>query len=499
MKKGLKKGLKTDHKKDFKKEFMVFLKKVWAVIWKRKWLSLAIAVVLVIILAIVLSAISSRAKALKALQTVSVSRGTLTATIGATGTVRAKQSATLYWQTSGTVGDVNVKLDEKVKKLDTLVSLNKISLPQNVILAEADLVTAERNLETAKLSNTPTAKAMLAFYQAQKAYEDANKARYRLGYLKHASDQDITDARSVLKVRQQEVDRYQALYDDIEDTPDNAIRLKNAYDQLQEMIANRDSSQARLDYLLSDYQKAHEADAQVALSKAQLDDAQREWERLKDGPNAKDIMAAQARVDAAQATVNMQVVQAPFNGIITVVNNELGDQVRAGDPAIRLDDTSQLLVDVQISEVDINSIDVGQPASLTFDAVLNKSYNGVVDEVSRVGTTNAGVVNFIVRIALTDADADVKPGMTAAVTIITRQLEDVLLVPNRAVRLVDGKRVVYILQNRKTVPINIELGATSDLNSEVTGGDLKVGDLLILNPPTVFSSSGGGMFMFGGQ
>lgn len=482
-----------------KLEFKGFFKKIWAVIWKRKWLSLAIAVVLVIILSIVLSAISTRAKALKALQTVSVSRGTLTATIGATGTVRAKQSATLYWQTSGTVGEVNVKLDEKVKKLDTLVSLEKTSLPQNVILAEADLVTAERNLETAKLSNTPTAKAMLAFYQAQKAYEDANKARYRLGYLKHASDQDIADVRSVLKVRQQEVDRYQALYDDIEDTPENAIRLKNAYDQLQEAIANRNASQARLDYLLSDYQKAHEGDAQVALAKAQLDDAQREWERLKDGPDAKDIMAAQARVDAAQATVNMQYIQTPFNGIITIVNNELGDQVRAGDPAIRLDDTSQLLVDVQISEVDINSIDVGQPASLTFDAILDKSYNGIVDEVSRVGTSNAGVVNFTVRIALTDADADVKPGMTAAVTITTKQLEDVLLVPNRAVRLVDGKRVVYILQNGKTVPINIELGATSDINSEVTGGDLKVGDLLILNPPTVFSSSGGGMFMFGGQ
>jgi HlyD family secretion protein len=496
---GMKKDLNKKNRKDLNKELKGFFKKIWAVIWKRKWLSLAITVVLIIVLSVLLSAISARSKALKSLQTVSVSRGTLTATIGATGTVRAKQSATLYWQTSGTVEDVNVKLDEKVKKLDTLVSLEKISLPQNVILAEADLVTAERNLENAKLSNTPTAKAMLSYYQAQKAYEDANKARYRLGYVRHASDQDITDARSVLKVRQQEVDRYQALYDDIDDIPENAIRLKNAYDQLQEVIANRDASQARLDYLLSDYQKAREADAQVALAKGQLEDAQREWERLKDGPDARDIMAAQARVDAAQATVNMQVIQAPFNGIITIVNNEPGDQVRAGDSAIRLDDTSRLLVDVQISEVDINSIEIDQPASLTFDAILNKSFNGVVDEVSRVGTPNAGVVNFTVRIALTDADADVKPGMTAAVTITTKQLEDVLLIPNRAVRQVDGKRVVYILLNGKVTPIGVELGATSDLNSEVIGGELKVGDLLILNPPSVFSSSGGGMFMFGGQ
>jgi len=473
-----------------------FFKKIWAALWKRKWISLAVAIVLIVILFVVISSISARDKVLKSYQTMTVSRGTLTATIGATGTVRARQSATLYWQTSGTVGEVKVKLDKKVDAQQKLVSLDRLSLPQNIILAEADLVSAERALETAKLSNTPTANAMLAYYQAQRAYEEANNSRYRTGYSVHASDQDIEDARAVLKVRQQEVDRYQALYDDIEDIPENSLRLKNAYDQLNEVIANRDAAQARLDYYLSEYQKTHEADAQVALAKAQLDDARREWERLKDGPDARDIEAAQARLDAAQATVNMQYVIAPFGGVITVVNNTPGDQVQAGDPAIRLDDTSQLLVDVEISEVDINAVTVGQPAELTFDAILDKTYHGLVDEVSRVGTPSSGVVNFTVKIKLTDADENVKPGMTAGVTITTQQLEDVLLVPNRAVRLVDNKRVVYILKDGELISVSIELGATSDLNSEVIGGDLKVGDMIVLNPPSVFSS-GGGFFMMG--
>jgi HlyD family secretion protein len=192
----------------------------------------------------------------------------------------------------------------------------------------------------------------------------------------------------------------------------------------------------------------------------------------------------------------MQYIIAPFDGVITIVNNTPGDQVRAGDPAIRLDDTSQLLVDVQISEVDINAVKVGQPAELTFDAILDKTYHGLVDEVSRVGTVSSGVVNFTVKIKLTDADENVKPGMTAGVTITTQQLEDVLLVPNRAVRLVDNKRVVYILLDGQLKAVNIELGATSDLNSEVVGGDLKVGDVIVLNPPAVFSS-GGPMFMMG--
>jgi HlyD family secretion protein len=473
-----------------------FFKKIWAAIWKRKWLSLAVVVVLIIILSVVISSISTRAKVLKSYQTTTVSGGTLTATIGATGTVRARQSAILYWQTSGTVGEVTVKLDKKVDAQKKLVSLDKLSLPQSIILAEADLVSTERALETARLSSTPTAKAMLAYYQAQRAYEEANNARYRTGYKGAASDQDIIDARAVLKVRQQEVDRYQALYDDIEDIPENAIRLQNAFDQLQEVIANRNAAQARLDYYLSEYRNTHEADAQVALAKAQLEDAQREWDRLKDGPDARDIQAAQARLDAAQATVNLQYIIAPFDGVITIVNNAPGDQVRAGDPAIRLDDTSQLLVDVEISEVDINAVKIGQPADLTFDAILDKTYHGLVDEVSRVGTASSGVVNFTVKIKLTDADEDVKPGMTAGVTITTQQVEDVLLIPNRAVRLVDNKRVVYILQDGKLIAVNIVLGATSDLNSEVIGGDLKVGDVIVLNPPAVFSS-GGSMFMMG--
>jgi HlyD family secretion protein len=475
-----------------KSQFKSFFQKIWAAIWKRKWLSLVIVLVIIIVLSIVISSLSARANVLASYQTTTVSRGTLTASIGATGTVRARQSATLYWQTSGTVGEVNVKLDKKVGRQEQLVSLEKLSLPQAVILAEADLVNVERALETARLSNTPTAQAMLALFQAQRAYEEANNARYRTGYEGGASDQDIIDARAVLKVRQQEVNRYQALYDDIEDIPENAIRLQNASDQLQEVIANRNSAQARLDYYLSEYQKSHEADARVTLAKAQLEDARREWDRLKDGPDAADIMAAQARVDAARATVNMQYIVAPFDGVITVVNNTPGDQV----PAIRLDDTSQLLVDVEISEVDINAVDIGQPAELTFDAILDKTYHGVVTEVSRVGEVSSGVVNFTVKIKLTDDDQEVKPGMTAGVIITTQQLEDVLLVPNRAVRLVDNQRVVYILQDGQLVAVSIVLGSTSDLNSEVIGGELKVGDLIVLNPPANFLSSGS-MFMMG--
>ena len=87
-----------------------------------------------------------------------------------------------------------------------------------------------------------------------------------------------------------------------------------------------------------------------------MEDAQREWDRLKNGPPATDITSAEARVDAAQATLNMAQIIAPFTGTVTEVSGLIGDQVSPGVKAFRLDDLTHMQVDVQVSEVDINSV-----------------------------------------------------------------------------------------------------------------------------------------------
>ncbi|RIK51638.1 MAG: hypothetical protein DCC59_11390 [Chloroflexi bacterium] len=104
--------------------------------------------------------------------------------------------------------------------------------------------------------------------------------------------------------------------------------------------------------------------------------------------------------------------------------------------------------------------------------------------MGQAGDTVGGVVSFTATVELTDADEQVKPGMTAAVSIIVEEVADTLLVPNRAVRLVDGERVVYILKDNLPQPVKITLGSSSDTMSVLVGGDLKEGDLIILNPPT---------------
>ena len=248
-----------------------------------------------------------------------------------------------------------------------------------------------------------------------------------------------------------------------------------------------------MDEAQSDYNAAVrrlDYEYELEVAKANLEKARQDYETWKDGPDPDEVAAVEARIAAAQATLDLAQIKAPFAGTITDVQIKVGDQVSPGNVAFRVDDLSHMLVDVQISEVDINNVQVDQEVNLTFDAILNKEYHGLVIEVARVGVVNQGLVNFTVTVELTDTDQGVKPAMTAAVNIIVNQLTDVLLVPNRAVRILEGKRVVYILQSKNPQPVEITLGASSDTVSEVLEGNLKVGDLIVLNPPTVFEQTG---------
>lgn len=428
-------------------------------------------------------------------QTVQISRGDLTATVGATGVVRSKQTSILSWQTSGSIGSLDVEVGDWVKTDQLLAELSESSLPQSIILARADLVTAKRNLDSLLNSDIARAQAMQTLVAAQQEMEDADNNRLRKQYAR--SDQDQIDvAKANLALAEEEVRVAEDAYNDVshraENDPQRAAmlsKLANARDQ-------RDRAQANLNWLLSkpDVLEISEADARVEMAAARLEDAEREWERLKDGPDPDDIAAAEARISAIEATLNLIKLTAPFGGTLTEVRSHEGEQVSPGTVSFRLDDLSKLLVDVDITEVDINRIRPGQPVSLSFDAITGKTYNGVVSEVGTVGSLASGLVNFKVTIELSDADEMVRPGMTAAVNIITETVEDVLLVSNRAVRLREGKRVVYVLEAGVPTARDITLGLTSDQFSQVVGDNLPEGTVLVLNPPSEFDMASGGMF-----
>jgi len=375
-----------------------------------------------------------------------VGRGNLTASVGATGVVRAQRSAVLVWQTSGTIERVDASVGNQVDQGQILATLDKKTLSQNIILAEADLVTAQKALEDLLNSDTARAQAARDVDAAEGAYKKAYNYRLELN---------------------------------------GKITITEAY---------WDSGFLRTKSYkgYADAETISDADEKLALAEAQLEDARRIYGRLKDGPDKAEIAAAEARVAAAESTLGLASITAPFEGTVTQASSTAGDQVSVGTVGFRVDDLTHLLVDLQVSEVDINSVSIEQEAVLTFDAILGKEYHGKVVQVGQAGDTVQGVVNFTVTVELVDADELVKPGMTAAVSIVVEEIKNVILIPNRAVRVVNGERVVYLLLDGQPEMIEVRLGSSSDTMSVVVGGDIKEGDAIILNPPSMMGGPFGG-------
>jgi len=180
---------------------------------------------------------------------------------------------------------------------------------------------------------------------------------------------------------------------------------------------------------------------------------------------------------------------APFAGTVTEVDIDTGDLVNSGDTAFRIDDLANLYIDLQISEVDLASLKVGQEATVEFDAIPDRSYSGEVTEIGMVGAVSNGVVNYPVIVRITDADDDIRPGMTASVTIILQQIEDALLAPNKAIRTSNGQKTVTVLFEGQEISVPVTVGLVGDSMSEITSDQLREGDTVVISGSTASTSS----------
>lgn len=451
---------------------------------KTIWIVAGVVVVVFVVIMLVLSN-QAKQKNATSYQTETISKGELVAIVGATGTVRANQSATLVWQTSGRIEKVDYQVGDSVAAGETMANLAMASLPQSVILAASDLVTAQQNLTDLKSSTLSLANAELALANAQQAYNSALSNYWNRDKTQGSADL-ITVTQAKLQIMDNNIVDLQKVYDDMGELKDTDTDKAQALQNLTQAKIDRDKAKKLLDYYKANLS---ELDTQLVkskldIAKSNLDQAQSDYDRVKTGTNPDEIAAAEAKVVALQATVDMGKLTAPFAGTVTESNSMVGDLVTAGTTSFRIDDMTRLLVDVEVPEVDINSIKVGQTATLSFDAISNQEYAAKVVEVARVGQETTGVVNFKVTLQILNPDDQVLPGMTAAVNITVTQLKDVLIVPNRAVRSVNNQQVIYLQKNGIVVSVPITLGASSDTTSEIASGEVKEGDQVILNPPT---------------
>jgi HlyD family secretion protein len=416
------------------------------------------------------------------LTTVTVSRGSISATIGATGTLRSKQTATIYWTTSGRVGKINKKAGDAVKTGDVIAEIDPTTYTSQIITAQQELANAKMALQNLKESTTSTASALQAVVTAQKAYDDAALKRERMNWGRASQDQlDKAEADYILAQRSYE-NAWDLFNRNADRAPEDVVRA-NALSALAAARQKRDSALANLNWLRGkpEAQELAQADADVLVAKAKLEDAKRTYEKVKNGPSKEDLDAAQAKIDAAQNTINSVRLVAPFDGTISTMTMQVGDFVDS-KIGVRFDNLSTFYADLQVSEIDINQIKLGQKGTVTFDAVPNKTFDIVVTDISQVGTVLQGSVNFTVTIQVVNPDKAIKPGMTASANIIVDQVDNVLLVPNRSVQTVNRQQSVIAVREGQIVTVRVRLGLSADSRSQVVQGELQEGEKILANP-----------------
>lgn len=509
---------------------------------KRIWISGILVVVLAAGFFGYRAYASSQASTQADIQTATVQRGSLTSTLSASGNTRSGQSATVLWQTSGKVGEVTLQPGDPVQEDQVLAALDPNTLSTEMINARQSLIDAQQALDDLLNSRTQQAQALqavedaqqalddlkqtaaenasqaqLALADAQQALKDAQSNRDKMNY-PHTTDplviekaqtdyllakQAYKDAlKEYNKVDQKKLtnpERVQALSRLVtaEQDMNTKLAIYNWYQlgYTDEDIAQADAelavAQANLEKAQADYEnlKNGTSQAAIALTEATLADAQREYERVKDGPNQADIDAAQAAVDAAQATLDNAQLLAPFTGTITEVDVKTGDLVSSSESAFRIDDLSAIYVDLEVSEVDLASLKTGQQATLEFDAIDGQQYTGEVTEIGMIGSVSQGVVNYPVTVRVTNANDQIRPGMTASVSIVIDQRDGVLTVPNKAIHTSNGQRTVTVLFEGQQIPIPVTVGLTNDSMSEVIGDQLHEGDVVVINGSTASTTT----------
>ena len=344
-----------------------------------------------------------------------------------------EQNLYLSFMAQGRVAEIMVTKGDQITKGQVLAKLSD-SEPAvaNLTAAKLELASAEQALNILKrTSDLATAQAQLNLATAQDAYNKAVWNRKDID-TPQVTDQNKIDAiNASIIIAQDKVEKAQKEYDKFSETEDSDPLKAAALNNLAQAKMNLRNAQNNLNfnYLDPSNQDVLISDGKVEVAKAQLADAQQEYDRLKDGPDPEKLAIAQARVDnanaqvaAAQYAVDNYEIKAPFTGVVADVNIAVGQQVSPASWALAVINPSNWYVDTSdLTEFDIVNITVGDNVEVTVDALPELNLVGTVKEISQAPKTAAGDVLYTVHILVQDPDPRIKWGMTAEVTFPSPQ------------------------------------------------------------------------------
>jgi HlyD family secretion protein len=425
-------------------------------------------------------------------EVVQIGKKTLVDTVSASGSIEPEAEVDMKFETGGMVKEVLVKQGQTITAGTVLARLDTGDLELQVRSAEIDLAQAQANL--AKLYEPELAEKITA------AKAKVESAQLSLADLEAGPDADeVTKAEAALSTSQIALKKAQWAYDQVSYRGDVGA-----------MSQSNDLQAATLDYesALADYNLAVKkaTPSELASARSTLADSQSSLADLLQAPSASDVAAQQASVDKAQLTLeenqralNQAVLVAPTGGVVLQVNIEPGERVLndASDAAVVIANTSTYVIKMDVDEMDIGQIAQGQRATVTLDALSGQTLEGSVTDIAPSPATSGSdsIVTYEVTITLAGSGQDIglRSGMTANATIETRRLENVVVVPNKAIqtdRSTDEtiKYVEKIGDRGEVTRTEIKLGLRSGSVTQVLAG-LAEGDKVLVKTTTTTSSN----------
>ncbi len=405
--------------------------------WRRPRAWVAAAALLLVAGGIAYWQWSKHASVAPAYTTQPAERGPLTLTVTANGTLQPTRSISIGSELSGTVLKVNVDVNDQITKGQVLVELDTAKLRDQILRSQASLAAAK-----AKVAQTGAT---------------------------------VIEARAGL-ARLEEVAR---------------------------LSSGKVPSKAELDT------------GRATVARAVADDA---------GARA-GVRDAQAALSTDQITLTKASITAPADGVVLTRSVDPGNAVAASLQAVTLftvaEDLTRLRLWVYVDEADVGSVKVGQDATFTVSAYLSRTFPARITRVGFGSTITDNVVTYLTYLDVDNADLSLRPGMTATATIVAMQRKDVLLVPNTALRFTPTAaaspaaarngmlasltprmpggatrrsaaagastamaKQVWTLRDGVAAPVTVTPGISDGHMTEITGGDLTEGMLVITDQRT---------------
>lgn len=380
------------------------------------------AAILVVVIAVAAQGIHSLTKNKKVevkqeirnVKTQKINLGSISAEVEYAGNLKPKTQVVVLPKTGGRVASVNVNLGDKVSVGQTLYTLDTTELQANLQSQQALLEAADANLE--KTSDSGLAQ------QISEAEKAAGKSQVQF---------------------------------DSE---------KDNYDKMQKLYAAGAISKKELDDAKTKYDNAS----------IDLNADQNNLNLLRDKIGPQNTKAAAAQVAQSQAGVNSVQIQinngnvtSPIAGVVSSRDVEVGQIAGGQSGSVTVIDSSTLTAEITVPDKMLGKIQVGQSVPVAITALQDKEISGVIESISP--DANSKDNSYVVKIKIDNSNGDMKAGMFAKVSLQAESKDNVLTVPNQAIKIENGVNYIYIVENSKIRKVSVDTGISNEKFTEITG------------------------------